>query len=161
MKLKKHAGFTLIELLVVVAIISLLSSIVMASLNSARVKARDAKRLTELRELAKAFELYYDDNGFYPPNPPLAGNYSWSSWNNWSSIIPASYISKVPVDPINNDLGACHVQQGCYLYHYCVTNGGQGFVLVGNLENPLKNPMGDYPGCEHGGPNHFWIQAGN
>ena len=42
MKIQK--GFTLIELLVVISIIGLLASGVLASLNSARMKARDAKK---------------------------------------------------------------------------------------------------------------------
>jgi prepilin-type N-terminal cleavage/methylation domain-containing protein len=64
--MKKHAGFTLIELLVVIAIIGILSSVVLASLNSARTKARDAKRISDIKQLQLALELYYDVNGEYP-----------------------------------------------------------------------------------------------
>lgn len=62
----KRKGFTLIELLVVIAIIGLLSSVVFASLNSARGKARNAKRMADLQEIQKALEFYYDANGAYP-----------------------------------------------------------------------------------------------
>lgn len=59
-------GFTLIELLVVVAIIGILSSVVLASLNSARMKARDTKRMTNLTQIWTALEMYYNDHGYYP-----------------------------------------------------------------------------------------------
>lgn len=62
----KKDGFTLIELLVVISIISLLSSAVLASLNEARVKARDAALLADTKTLITALELYYDNNGRYP-----------------------------------------------------------------------------------------------
>ena len=61
-------GFTLIELLVVIAIIGLLSTLAVVSLNSARVKARDARRMSDLKQISTAMELYASDSniGSYP-----------------------------------------------------------------------------------------------
>jgi prepilin-type N-terminal cleavage/methylation domain-containing protein len=55
-------GFTLIELLVVIAIIGLLSSIILASLNSARAKGADASIKSNLKNLQTQAELFYDSN---------------------------------------------------------------------------------------------------
>src|SRR3989344_567519 len=80
-----ESGFTLIELLVVIAIIGMLSSVVMASLNTARQKGRDARRLTDLRAIQTALELYANDYNNYSAkgtatrvsdmNPSLAPTY--------------------------------------------------------------------------------------
>ena len=64
----KKSGFTLVELLVVISIIGVLASVVFASINSARAKARDARRIADLRQIATALEFYYDANGQYPPD---------------------------------------------------------------------------------------------
>jgi len=64
--LKYNKGFTLIELLVVIAIIALLSSVITTSLNSARKKGRDARRLADMTEIQNALQLYYDKYGRYP-----------------------------------------------------------------------------------------------
>nr|AQQ75000.1 hypothetical protein [uncultured bacterium] len=66
MQTKTSRGFTLIELLVVIAIIGILSSVVLASLNSARQKGRDARRISDIKQLQLALELYYDANQSYP-----------------------------------------------------------------------------------------------
>ena len=64
-------GFTLIELLVVIAIIGILTSIVFISLGGARSKARDAKRISDMRQLLTAQEMYYSDAEGYLQNDGL------------------------------------------------------------------------------------------
>jgi prepilin-type N-terminal cleavage/methylation domain-containing protein len=66
MKNKNHAGFTLIELMVVITIIALLSSILYASFNDARMMSRDKTRTTSLKELQLSIEFYKSQNGRYP-----------------------------------------------------------------------------------------------
>lgn len=100
MKLLRNSkkGFTLIELLVVIAIIGLLSSVVMASLNAARVSARDAKRASEVRQLKTALELYYDSNGFYPSVGCEGCGVAISALT--TPLAP--YIKQIPDDPTGN-----------------------------------------------------------
>lgn len=64
MKIRK--GFTLIELLVVIAIIGLLSTLAVVALNNARLKSRDAKRASDIKQIQTALELYFNDCNQYP-----------------------------------------------------------------------------------------------
>lgn len=106
-------GFTLIELLVVITIIGILSSVVLASLNGARKKGRDARRLADLKELQTALELYYSDNSAYPVSTSQA-----NAATALTSLAPA-YIANIPDDP----LGAS------YHYVYKTTAGGTYYCL--------------------------------
>jgi len=63
--IRQKDGFTLIELLVVIAIIGILSSIVLASLNTARGKGNDAKVKAQLAGLRASAEVYNDTNSNY------------------------------------------------------------------------------------------------
>ncbi|HVY72509.1 MAG TPA: type II secretion system protein [Candidatus Paceibacterota bacterium] len=157
----KPRGFTLIELLVVIAIIGVLASVVLVSLNSARSKARDARRLSDIHNMQAALELYYVDHGAYP-NPNAAcnggGGDMWSSWGCWTQVMPTSYISTFPPDPLNVDLGNCYSQTDCHLYHYCAINNNQGYVLAVNLESQLSPVHSPAPSsCTTAGPNYYWL----
>lgn len=66
-------GFTLIELLVVISIISVIVTLTMPNLFSARQRARDAKRKEEMSQFKSALRLYYNDYNSYPDG---SGNYS-------------------------------------------------------------------------------------
>ena len=62
----KSTGFTLIELLVVISIIGVLASVVLSSLESARASARDVERISDLKQIQTALEMYRNDHGFFP-----------------------------------------------------------------------------------------------
>jgi len=106
-------GFTLIELLVVVAIIGILASVILSSLNSAREKGRDTKRIADLKQIATALEMYFNDYGRYPARnnartgtEACGGNSAWCSLVNDLNL----YISSIPGDPLGSQIN--------YRYYY-------------------------------------------
>lgn len=72
MKQKSAHGFTLIEILIVIAIIGILASVVLGSLNTAREKAKTAKVVSELRNLRTAIASLEDDTGKWPNGCPVS-----------------------------------------------------------------------------------------
>jgi prepilin-type N-terminal cleavage/methylation domain-containing protein len=94
-KPNQSQGFTLIELLVVIAIIGLLASVVLVSMNSARIKARDTARLANIKQIQKALETYHVDNGAYPAVTGVVG-----SITTLSPFLVPKYLGTLPDDPI-------------------------------------------------------------
>lgn len=58
-------GFTIMEVIVVIAVMVLLSSVVFTALQSARIKARDAQRIANARQIGVALEQYETTTGSY------------------------------------------------------------------------------------------------
>ena len=122
--MKNKSGFTLIELLVVIAIIGLLATIVMVSLNSARAKARDVRRIADMKQIASALNLYYDDIQAYPPVDPAAqgvGGWNVSYSPIFLSALVPKYINTMPRDPINQldvSFSFFGPKAGSYYYAY-------------------------------------------
>lgn len=94
----KKKGFTLIELLVAMAIIGVLSAIIVQSLMSVRIKARDTQRTVEVNSIKTALSAYYNGvNGAYPSIGTDGLGYPWSGLS--TTLLP-TYIKSIPVDPL-------------------------------------------------------------
>lgn len=111
MKINRYSqkGFTLIELLVVIAIIGILAAVVLVSLNSARSKSRDARRLADIRQVQTAMELFYNDNTSYPDDGGATPTMTDGT--------PAfnTYMAAWPTAPAPED-GTCTSAQNTYTY---------------------------------------------
>lgn len=123
-KKDQERGFTLIELLVVIAIIGILSSVVLASLNSARQKARDARRINDVNQLKLAFELFFDANGRYPTD----AEYATAQATN--PLVTAGFIPSIPTDP-----------SGSTGYPYDQLSSGASYHLGANLETSTASGL--------------------
>lgn len=118
--MNRKSGFTLIELLVVIAVIGILASVVMASLNSARVKARNARRTSDIKQLISAFNLGINGTSDLPNPGTLWVCVSPTCYSGWSIYIAnaavdaylAPYLPTKPSDPEGGRTG------GGYLYYY-------------------------------------------
>jgi prepilin-type N-terminal cleavage/methylation domain-containing protein len=141
-------GFTLIELLVVVAIIGILASVVLASLNTARMKGRDAQRKSDTHQITLAIQLYLNENGVFPPSGgATAPNVSWSnsSDGSWTTLATAlaSHISDLPTDPQQSSNPSIWGANG-YAYSYVRCTGS--YLLVYHLEETKGPDPGSYCG---------------
>ena len=130
--MNKHntKGFTLIEVLIVISIIGVLSSLTLLGLGTFRASGRDVRRVTDLRQITNALELYYAKNGSYPAT------------NGWEIAIakPAvtGVIDKVPKDPSGSSYG----------YGIC---GASGYVVKATLEEANAKILAegsDGAGCD-------------
>jgi general secretion pathway protein G len=116
--MKKQQGFTLIELLVVIAIIGLLSTLAVVALNNARQKSRDAKRVSDIKQVQTALELYYNDANSYPAAlTPVTGSISYGG---------TTYMAIVPGNPSPKNDGDCPDIE----YTYTQDSSGSSYHIV-------------------------------
>jgi hypothetical protein len=105
------------------------------SFDESRIKSRDARRASDIRQVALALEMYYGDKKSYP----VVTGCTASNWNSLSAILK-NYISSVPIDPLNS---------GKHVYMYA-SDGGKNIVRAvfesenTNLDNDID---GNVMGC--------------
>lgn len=146
----RNRGFTLIELMVVISIIGLLASTVLASLSTARSKARDTARLSEAHELMKALEIYRTKNGAYPCSGTAmvclanANDYSFRAYLRR----PTGAYSATPEieQTLRQNLYAPANDPFGYSLMYRIRNSGgnnqadpSSYTIVVGLENPITS----------------------
>jgi prepilin-type N-terminal cleavage/methylation domain-containing protein len=129
-------GFTLVELMVVVAIISILASIVLISLASARGKTLDSRRVSDIKEIQTSLEEYLNDRGQLPnvgigPNGENLAYIDNATSTNvaWDALKTelAPYITlPEPPNSTNFDYYAYRSNQRAN-YNYCLAKPGGGY----------------------------------
>ena len=103
-------GFTLIELLVTIAIIGLLATLGIVAFNTARIRARDARRTSDIRAIQTALEIFRGSVGGYPDDTVSGaggsaiggGNLRSLTRSGWGGALPAGvavYLGQAPNDP--------------------------------------------------------------
>lgn len=128
-------AYTLIEMLMVVAIIGVLASSILVGLSGTRAKARDSRRITDLKSVQTALELYYGKYNSYPSN---IGN-----WDDLTTILTSEetgiQVNKIPKDPLSGS-------GKMYLY----ASDGQTYVLGAQMETKDQSLDDDLDGQQLG-----------
>jgi len=153
---KKYlAGFSLIELMVVIAIIGLLSSLVLATLASARKKSRETKRKADLVQLGKALELYYNANNGYPTTASVwfgtSANGGSKTTSGATAYIPGltpTYLGNLPLDPLKATTGWSG-------YNY--KSDGTSYKLILSDVGPESFPASTEPFYDPIRPTTAWM----
>lgn len=150
----KNKGFTLIELLVVIAIIGILSTLAVVSLNNARQKSRDAKRVSDIRQVQTSLELYFADSNAYPAGVAVtlgsasAQTLSSAGLTAAGSASGTTYMGQVPANitpggadysyrSTNNDGSAC-TSGACpsYVINFTLEDITGRLVAGAHIANP-------------------------
>ncbi len=123
---QKQRGFSLVELLVVIFIIAILASVIIVSLERARMRSRDNHRKSDLAVIQQALEMYYADQHKFPTRAEDTGQ-----WGNVQTLGNpktgfSAYLAPIPQDPQQTPYfryGAFKVDN---TYHY---------MIISTLEN--------------------------
>ena len=134
-------GFTLIELLIVVAIIGILAAIVVINLDGAQAKSRDTRRISDLDTIAKAFQIYYEQNQTYAV-PACGFNDGGSGWFSYQGtgytksiaqgLKDEGLVSDIIKDPSGNDTSV-----HSYMFFFTTTKAS----VYADLENPTTTQI--------------------
>lgn len=158
MKNKKEKGFTLVEMLIVVAIIGLLSSTVLLTIGPSRQRARDARRIADLRQIQGALENYNSSNNKYPG---LATGASGTTDNLYDEI------QGIPNDPQGGRYGYIRLSTQSYVLGACLELDRGSEIPTFAPDNaylydvtPQGSPVQPPPSCTCADTNAYCVAVG-
>ncbi len=150
----KKKGFTLIELLVVIAIIGLLATLSVVALNNARERARDSRRVSDIKQIQTALELYYNENDKYPVQTTLAEAHIATGLDGTGAAGINDFINPIPEAPTpvdgdctdvlgdgtnnGNKYGYISADGSTYSLHYCLGSATGGLNAGKGTATPMK-----------------------
>lgn len=103
-----NKGFTLLELLIVIAIIGILTAVTVTSVTVSRGKARDTRRVGDMKEIQIGLALYYDVNKAYPQSL-------------YTLVDPAQhYLPELPTDPQTGAMYEYTASSTTSYKNYCI-----------------------------------------
>ncbi|MCS7093375.1 MAG: type II secretion system GspH family protein [Patescibacteria group bacterium] len=126
--MKQKKFFTLIEVLIVIILVGSLTGMITGNFLNSLKKARDARRKSDLEQIKKALELYYEDKGGYPQTLTFGSELK-------DPATGKIYMSRLPTDPISPDY--FYQSDGTYFRIYaCLENDQQ--VLPYEVSSPSQ-----------------------
>lgn len=156
-------GFTLIELLVVISIIAILSVIGLTVYGQAQKMARNAKRISDLKAVATALELYYSQNGNQYPDTSSFWRSECNAGTTADNVIPQGFVPKYMISfPSDPSMDITNGGTSCYRY----ISDGNDYAL-GNVR-VTENSAADFSAyrnfldpAEDGGTNNCIFDGTN
>ena len=130
--MKNKKAFTLIELLVVIAIIGILATIAVIALQNARAKARDARRVADVKQIQTALELFFNDAQRYPTAVELIPGGALVHSDVYSTT---TYMAIIPTPPTTVD-GNCSAGDNS-AYTYSPTSDGVSYTIKYCIGGPV------------------------
>jgi len=146
---KSKRGFTLVEVLIVIAVIGILASIILVGLGNVRPGARDTRRISDLRSVQGALEVYFNKCGYYP-NPTasaqqLASPECQTDVNEYKdlegALTVAGVAKQIPHDPQWDGQSSWDPQTVGTDYGYAADSSGTSYVLAARLEDPTNKAL--------------------
>lgn len=153
--LSSPKGFTLIEMIVVIGIIAAIAGVVLAVVDPMTQfqKANDGRRKSDLAQIQKALEQYYQDKGRYPTHSTSSPLYRIKKFDgvttDWGQAF-TPYINVLPKDP-----------NGSKNYVYYSPTGGQSYYLYASLDRDGLGRSGKDPNlCNNDGSRCTSVPVG-
>lgn len=131
-------GFGIIDMMLAISIIGLLASITSLVYVTAKAKARDLKRVADVRQLRTALELYRTTTGHFPVSPTGTGaQRPFPETTEIPDLVASEYVTALPVAPPTANNG-CSEQHNQYMYR---SINGYSYSLT----FCIGTRVGDYP----------------